>query len=235
MAIRVQKDPMGMGGRAWYASTAADLAALPREAADLVPARAADLFRGAPESIRQLAGEAPLPGMRRWLSSLGEARCELEIYATRHCGREARLRFHFASGWAPSFRGATLKAAAPCPEIVEQVHAVTGAIDYHFGGSGTLVALDELETLRALVRGQKVMSFDEIESALGARPELGSYVGVYEKDGDWLCVDTAGHTLWTGGEWLDGSLVEPAADITQVLDRFFEDLAEQRYFIPGTC
>src|SRR5512142_1869670 len=43
--IRVEKDPMGMGGKMWHLSTASDLAGLDRRAARLVSSRVSRLFR----------------------------------------------------------------------------------------------------------------------------------------------------------------------------------------------
>lgn len=230
MAIVVQKDPMGMGGRAWLVSSPADVSKLPREAASLVPPRVAETFGDLPASLARMAAEAPLAGMKRWIASLAGVRCELEVYATRHGGREARLRFHVAAGWTPSIRGASGEPSAPCPSILRQVHAVTGAIDYEFGCSGMLVALDELRTLPELVRDQAVMGFAELREILAGRPELRAYVGIYEADGDWLCADPAGRTLWTGGEWIEAPIVPEEVDVGAQLDRYFEEFVARRRF-----
>src|SRR5512139_1388332 len=104
MPIRVEKDPMGMGGRAWYVSSPADIGSLPSDAASLVSRRVSEFFEDPPRALGEMAAKAPLPSMRRWLESLVDARCVLEVYATSHYDRESRLRFDFGSGWAPSFR-----------------------------------------------------------------------------------------------------------------------------------
>ncbi|APR76929.1 Hypothetical protein A7982_02276 [Minicystis rosea] len=232
MKIRSELDPMGMGGRAWYVPEAAALAKLPRTAAELVSPRVAEIFRDVPAWLGAMADRAPLAGMRRWLTSLRDTRCELEVYATRYTGREVRLRFHVTETWAPSFRGAPGKAAVPCPEIVKAVHAITGHIDTQFGCSGTLVALDEMKTLGQLIEAQVVLGADDLAETVAKRPALQSYAGIYEADGDWLCAAPDGRTLSCGGEWIDEPIVEHDADIAATLDRYFEALLERRRFTP---
>lgn len=221
---------MGMGGRAWYVAAPADLDQLSNTAAALVEPPIAEFFRDPAASLARLAARAPLASLRRWLESLIEARCELEIFATKHAGREARLRFHFTEHWSPSFRLIAGAPAVECPEILRQVHAVTGDIDTHFGCSGTLIALEQLQTLPDLVKEQRVMNFDEIAAILAERPELRSYAGVYDTDGDWLCVAPDGRALWTGGEWVHTPVAASALDVAGVLDRYFDALTGRRYF-----
>jgi hypothetical protein len=233
VAIRVEKDPMGMGGKAWYVESPSDLEKLPKEAASLLTARAVAIFREPRGSLAKMASEAPLPAMARWLEALAGARCELEVFATKHYGRDCRLRFHFEDGPAPSFRAAAGEPRLACPEIVTRIHAITGHIDFQFGCSGTLVALDELQTLKELVKEQRVLNFEELETTLSQYPELGDYVGVFETDGDWLCTNAEGRSIWVGGEWLGDDLVESALDLASILEGFFDALAGRTYFRPS--
>ena len=181
-----------------------------------------------------MAAQAPLPGMQRWLASLTDAPCVLEIYSTRHFGREARLRFPIADFWAPSFRVVSGEPAQACPDILRRVHAITGHIDHQYGCSGTLVALDDLRTLRELIDAREVMNFDGLAELVETQPDLGSCVGFYEADGDWLCVDPEGRTFWTGGEWLDDMVVPTTLDLPAQLDRYFEALLARQPFRPDT-
>lgn len=221
---------MGMGGRAWYVASPADLLQLPPTAFALVPGVVAKLFRGYPASIADLARRAPLASMRRWLTSLTEARCVLEVYATRLYGREARLRFHIDGLWAPSFRGTSARPRVQAPLILKKIHAITGHIDYQYGCSGNLVSLDALKTMREIVADGGVMNFTELADVLEHRPELGDYVGVYEQNGDWLCVGPDGRTTWMGGEGINHVVVGAGADITTVLDAYFDTLLVRKEF-----
>jgi hypothetical protein len=204
---------------------------LPRDAAALVPEALAKLFRDAPASISSLAKRAPLASMRRWLESLTRARCELEVYRTDHFGEDARLRFHVDARWAPSFRGIPGKCTVRCPDILKEVHALTGHIDCQYGATGTLVDLGELRTLAALVDDERVMGFDELRPILARRPKLGAYLGFYEANGDWLCVGPEGKTLWVGGEWTEAPTVA-SPSITTMLERYFDAMTARREFHP---
>ncbi|MFO0613467.1 MAG: hypothetical protein U0414_12800 [Polyangiaceae bacterium] len=232
MEIRSELDPMGMGGRAWYVPDAAALALLPRTAAELVSPRVTKIFRDVPAWLGSVAERAPLPSMRLWLSSLRDARCELEVYATRLTGREVRLRFHVTDAWAPSFRGAPGTATVRGPEIVTAVHAITGHIDPLFGCSGTLVALDEVKTLGALIEANAVLGAHELAKIVAERPALRSYVGVYEADGDWLCAAPDGRAVSCGAERTDGALTEHPTPIAETLDRYFAALLARQRFTP---
>lgn len=224
---------MGMGGKAWYVEVPADLDKLPKEAASLLTDRAVAIFRDAPGSLAKMAAEAPLESMGRWLDALRSARCELEIFATEHYGRDCRLRFHFDEGPSPSFRAVAGTPRLACPDIVTRIHAITGHIDFQFGCSGTLVALDELQTLEELVKERRVLNFNALEKTLAQYPELGDYVGVFETDGDWLCTSAEGRSVWVGGEWLGDDLVESALDLSSILEGFFDALAGRTYFRPS--
>jgi hypothetical protein len=235
VSVRTERDPSGMGGRAWYVESPAGMHELPPTAVALVAPHLTKLFRGYPASIAELARRAPLESMRRWLTSLTDARCVLEVYATALYGREARLRFHFDRLWAPSFRGTSGTPRRRVPRILEQVHAITGHVDYQYGCSGTLVAVDALQTLDELVAAEAVMNFAELADIIEARPELGEYVGVYESNGDYLCVGPDGRTAWVGGEGIADVAVETGVDLTAVLDAYFEALlARRRLNISGS-
>jgi hypothetical protein len=232
VTIRTEKDPMGMGGRAWFVASPEDVARLPPTAAALVPPRLAKLFATLPQSLPRLAERAPLPAMKRFLEGLVGAPCELEVYATAVFGREARLRFHVDDLFRPSFRAVAGKTRLPCADVLRRVHAVTGHIDTQYGCSGTLVALDALRTLRELCDEQAVMNFAEIGPALDRQPALGAYVGVYEANGDWLCV-SGDRAIWAGGEWLADRVVPAGEDLATLLDAYFQALLERRAFGPG--
>jgi hypothetical protein len=242
VTVRTEEDPMGMGGHAWYAASPEDIAHLPPTAAALVPRQVAELFAALPGSLLGLAARAPLPAMKRFLEGLVGAPCELEVYATAVFGREARLRFHLDDVWRPSIRAVAGKPRLPCAEVLHRVHAITGHIDTQYGGSGTLVALDELRTLRELCDEQAVMNFAEIGAALDRQPALGAYVGVYEVDGDWLCA-SSGRAIWAGGELLADHIVPAGEDLASqalreaslatLLDAYFQALVERRVFGPG--
>jgi hypothetical protein len=159
--VRVEKDPMGMAGRAYYVDSPAELPKLPKQAAKLVEPRAEAIFRDVKGSLARMAAAAPLPSMARWLRSLADAPCVLEIFAMKF-GDECRVRFHFDELWAPSFRPAVGAARVACPAIIEAVQALTGSIDFQWGCSGTLVALDELKTFRELVTEQRLLNFEHL-------------------------------------------------------------------------
>lgn len=231
MAIRVETDPMGMGGRAWHVLTPGDLADLPTAVASIASERVLDLFRRAPDSIEQLAAQAPLPAMQRWLHALAAAPCTLEVFQTSLNGDEARLRFHVREGWAPSFRGVAARAHRPVPALLTQVHALTGHIDTQYGCSGTLVGLDEVATLAELVEQDLVLAADAVGERIARQPELGDALGFYEVDGDWLCVTADLRTFWAGGEWV-GAPVSETADLASMLDRYFEALLARECFRP---
>ncbi len=232
MPIRKEFSPAGMGGQAWYVTDAADLSDLPPDAAALVPARVARIFRDLPTALTEFASRAPLASMRRWLESLRDVRCVLEVYDTEHFGAEARLRFHVDARWSPSFRGGTTgESAVPFPDVLRAVHMLTGSIDHQYGCSGTLVDLEDLRTLAELVDDEKVMNYTEFGAIFRKRPALRSFVGVYELNGDWLCVDARGRTLWAGGEQCD-SPTQKADTIEAMLDRYFDSLTARRVFGP---
>jgi hypothetical protein len=232
VTVRTEKDPMGMGGRAWYAASPEDLARLPPTAAALVPGRVAALFAALPRSLPRLVARAPLPAMKRFLEGLVGAPCELEVYATSLFGSEARLRFHLDHLFCPSIRAVAGKPRLPCADVLRRVHAITGHIDTQYGSSGTLVALDELRTLRELCEAEAVMNFAEIGAALVRHPALGAYVGVYEANGDWLCA-SGDRAVWAGGEWLADHVVPTGEDLATLLDAYFQALVERRVFGPG--
>jgi hypothetical protein len=233
--MRTERDPMGMGGRAYYLDAPAELASLPSEAARLVPERLAELFQAGPGALPALVERAPLEGLRRWLTSLAGARWVLEVYLTRHARREARLRFYGAEPWSPSISGVAREPRHACPALLREVHELVGDVDDQLGCSGRLVPLDELATLDELVRDQRVLGFDELAADLRASPERASALGIFDADGDWLCVTERGHTFWAGAEWVSepiAPLGRGAGDgaLAAALDAYFTALAEGRYF-----
>jgi hypothetical protein len=115
--------------------------------------------------------------------------------------------------------------------VLRRVHAITGHVDFGYAQSGTLVALDELRTLRELCDAEAVMNFAEIGAVLDRHPALGSCVGVYEQSGDWLCA-SGDRAFWAGGEWLDDQVVPAGEDLATLLDAYFAVLCERRVFVP---
>lgn len=231
---------MGLGGRAYYVDAPAELSSLPAEAARLVPEPLAKLFEAGPSGLQALVERAPLEGLGRWLESLAGARWVLEVYLTRHARREARLRFYAREPgrehWAPSISCVARAPARACPPLLREVHELIGDVDDQLGCSGRLVPLDELCTLAELVREQRVLAFDELAVELEASPERASALGIFDADGDWLCVTERGTTFWAGGEWTGEPIVELEAGahagsgLADALDAYFTALAEGRYF-----
>jgi hypothetical protein len=63
--------------------------------------------------------------------------------------------------------------------------------------------------------------------------KLGSYAGVYEADGDYLCASRDGQAFWAGGEWTGEAMLPSTLTLTTILERYFDALTERRYFRPG--
>jgi hypothetical protein len=227
--IHVEDDPMGMGGTAWHLTQPADLAKLPAEPLRLVSSRLTTIFRAFPDSVIALAEEAPLPSMAKWLRSLADAKCQLEVHRTAHFDNGARLRFHFSDIWTPSFSAKGGRLPADVPALLHEVHRLVGDVDYQFGCSGTLVPPKTMLTVTELVRKKYVLNADLVDEGLLVRPALARYRGFFEADGDWLCTNARGSTVWLGGEWL-GDSPQEGERLPVVLERYFATLCEQKYF-----
>lgn len=151
MSIRINQDPMGMGGTSTLIANMSGFAQIPATEQQLVTPRQLGFFEHLPQSILDLEARAKaelpeVPELARWLRTLPSAPCEIEIYNTVYIAPQVWLRFRFGEKWAPAINltEPAVDPKWPLPEALRTVYRLVGETNHNgFMTAGGLCAPDK--------------------------------------------------------------------------------------------